>query len=149
MSDEERIASKFRRLIELREKRDETKELAETAETEYREYEAELFEEIEHGPLKGTRNIDLGPPYGTVRFTPRETKFGRVTDSERAIEWLEQHGKNASMTQVKVSKARLNEMVRERLELGQPMPDGIDWYASRGITITRPKGTKGRGLVEI
>ena len=141
-SEEERIASRFRRLVELREKRDQDKEQAETSETEYREYEAELLDEIRDSPITGTRRIDLGK-YGTVRFTPRETVYGRIVDADKAIEAFEREGLRENMTKTQISKSRLNEIVRDRLETGQPMPDGVDWYANRGFTITRPKNSAG------
>lgn len=137
MSDEERIASKFRRLVELRETRDADKTAAERSEEEYRAYESELFAELEESPIKGSRRIDLGEPYGLVVFTPRETKFGRVVDLDKALEHFEQRAMVEEMTKPKIEKRKLNEMVRDLLEQGKPMPEGIDWYANRGITISK------------
>lgn len=137
MSEEEAIASKFRRLVELREKRDETKGAADDAEEEYREYEAELFEEMSNSPIKGTRRIDLGEPYGLVVFTPRETKFGRILNLDDALDYFDQRAMTDEMTKPGIAKRKLNEMVREMLEQGKPLPPGIDWYANRGITISK------------
>jgi hypothetical protein len=137
MSDEEIIASKFRRLVELREKRDINKTAAERSEKEYRAYESELFDEIEEGPGEGTRKFDLGPPHGTVAFTPRETKFGRLLDSEAASEYFEEMDLTEEMTKPGIEKRKLNEYVRELLEQGKPMPPGVDFYVNRGITISK------------
>lgn len=138
MSDEE-TASKFRRLAELRETRDETKTAAETAEKKYRTYETELFDEILESPIKGTRRIDLGPPHGTIAFTPKETSFGRIIDADAALEYFENRGMVDEMTKPSFQKRKLNEMVRELLEQQQPMPDGIDFYTNRGITISKKR----------
>lgn len=143
MSDEDFIASKCRRLLELRDVRDETKAAADESEEEYRNCEAELYEEWEDSPLKGRRRIDLGEPYGTVAFTPTKTVFGRILDADKALEYFENHGLTGSMTKPSIAKARLNELAKERVEQGQPMPDGVDWYANRRITITRPKNSGG------
>lgn len=141
MSDEDqKTAAKFRRLVELREDRDAKKTAFDRAEEKYRDYEAELFAELEESPVKGSRRIDLGGDTGLVVFTPRETKFGRVIDMDAALAAFKERGLLDAMTTPKIAKARLNEMVRELLELGQPLPDGIDWYANRGITISK-KGT--------
>lgn len=137
MSDEEQIASKFRRLVELRTNRDERKTAAEVSEKEYRDYESDLFEEIQSGPMQGTRRIDLGEPFGLVAFTPRETTFGRIIDSEAAVEYFEEHGQTEEMTKPQIGKGKLNERVRELLEQGKPLPDGVDFYVNRGITISR------------
>lgn len=137
LTDEEKIASRFRRLVELREDRDEKKTAFDTAEESYREYEAELFDAMKSSPIKGTRRIDLGPPFGLVVFTPRETKFGRILDLDLALEHFEQRAMVESMTKPAIAKRKLNEMVREYLEQGKPMPPGIDWYPQRGITISK------------
>lgn len=140
MSDQEAVASKFRRLVELREKRDEDKATAEASEGEYREYEAELWDEVADGPIKGTLKLDLGEPYGIVRFTPRETYYGRVTDLDKALDYFETRAMTDEMTKPKIEKRKLNEMVRELLESQEgKLPDGIDFYANRGFTITRTK----------
>lgn len=141
MSDENTaaldLAAAFRRLVETREKRDQTKLAAENAEKEYRQYEAELFEEITEGPIKGTIRFDLGEPIGVVTFTPRETTYGRIIDTDAALAYFEEHEEVEQMSSRKIEKGRLNAVVRERLEQGKSMPSGIDWYANRGITISR------------
>lgn len=137
MSDQERLASRFRRLVELREKRDETKTSADSAETDYREYEAELFEELEDGPVEGTLRLDLGGSIGVVTFTPRETKFGRIVDADAAATYFEERELAKEFTKPVIEKRKLNELVRDLLEQGKPMPAGVDWYAKRGLTISR------------
>jgi hypothetical protein len=137
MSEEQVLASRFRRLVELREKRDLTKSAAESAERDYREYESEVLELMLDGPISGTMKFDLGGEHGTIAFTPRETKFGRIVDAEAALEHFEQRGEVEEMTSKQIQKRKLNELVRELLEQGKPMPDGIDFYTNRGITISR------------
>lgn len=137
MSEEEAIASKFRRLAELREKRDETKTAADNAEDDYRKYEADLYDELMESPMKGSRRFDLGPPFGTVVFTPRETKYGRIYDEDAAQEYFEQRAMMDEMTKPSIEKRKVNELVRDLLDQGQPMPPGIDFTTNRGITISR------------
>lgn len=137
MSEEDRIASKFRRLVELRETRDQTKTSADIAEEEYRRYEGELFDEIQDGPMQGTRRINLGEEFGVVAFTPRETKFGRIIDADAAVEFFAKRDMAEEMTRPKIEKRKLNELVRDYLDAGKSLPDGIDFYVNRGITISK------------
>ena len=135
--DEQAMASKFRRLIELREKRDEDKVTAEKSEKDYRKYEAELYDEIEEGPMKGSRRFDLGGTFGTVVFTPKETRFGRIIDADAAVKYFQGVSTDEEMLKQKISKGKLNEIVRERMEQGKPLPPGVDFYVNRNITISR------------
>lgn len=134
------FTAKLRRLMELREARDTSKVAAETAETEYREAESELWDELEESPITGAIKIDLGSPYGKVTFSPRETFYGRVLDTEAALDYFEQSAQIDEFTAPKIVPSRVNELVRQRIENGEPMPEGIDWYPRRYIAISRPKG---------
>lgn len=131
------LAARFRRLVEAREKRDIDKVAAEDSEKDYRAYESELFEELTDGPISGTIRLDLGDPIGVVTFTPRETTYGRIIDADAALAHFEEHGERDQMSTPKIEKKRLNALVRELLEQGKAMPPGVDWYANRGITISR------------
>ncbi len=133
------FSSKLRRLMELREDRDTSKLAAEKAEKEYRSKESELWDELDESPIKGGLKIDLGAPHGVVTFHPKETFYGRVLDADKALDYFERTGQTDEYTEPKIAKARVSELVRGRLEAGQPMPDGLDWYARRYITITRQK----------
>jgi hypothetical protein len=135
------FTTKLRRLMEAREKRDTSKAAAENAEKDYRELESELWEEIAESPVEGSIKIDLGEPYGKVTFGVRETYYGRVLDADAALEYFEQTARVDEFTQPKIVPARVNELVREKIESGEmDMPDGIDFYARRYIAISRPKG---------
>lgn len=137
----EAFTAKMRRLMEAREKRDTTKVAAESAEKEYRELESELWDEIAESPIEGSIKVDLGEPYGKVTFGVRETYYGRVLDKDLALEYFEQSARVDEFTEPKIVPARVNELVRERIENNDgKMPPGIDWYPRRYIAISRPKG---------
>lgn len=136
---------RLRRLMELRDKRDEAKKAEKKAEAEYREAEAELFEKLtdpETGDIRRIPPVDLGPPFGRVAFQARETPYGRIIPGmeAEAMEYFRARQIAEEMTEPKIKKARLNELVRERLEGDGSMPPGIDFYHNRGVTITREKG---------
>lgn len=132
--------SRLRRLMELRQKRDEAKTAAESAEKEYRQVETEVYEELAENPIQGTLKVDLGEPWGVVSFLGRETYFGRVVDKNAAYEYYEQRAMVDELTEPKFVMRRVNDEVRAALEQGASMPPGVDYYARRGVTITRQKG---------
>lgn len=133
------LTKKFRRLVELRDKRDEAKTASEKAGKEYEEYEETIFDEVSESAFKGAIKLDLGPPYGEVSFTNRETPYGRIIDADAAREYFEEHGELDELSDAKFSKSKLNEIVKERLEQQKSMPPGVDFYHKRGITISRSK----------
>lgn len=140
MLTEDDIAQ-LRRLMELREERDTKKTAAKKAEEAYQEAEMELFERLSDGPVSRLNNVDLGPPWGKVSFGARETYYGRVIKGmeDVARDYYAQHGIENVVTEPKFVMARINEEVRTRKEQGQSMPPGIDFYARRGVTVTRQK----------
>jgi len=140
MSELNEIQQKLRRVFEARQERDTTKTAAERAEKAYRRIESETWDELEEGPMRPPYKVDIGSPYGVVSFHPKETYYGRVIDAEKAIEYFEKRALVDEFTESKISKSRLNELVREKMEQGEQMPDGVDFYPRRFITITRPKG---------
>lgn len=125
--------------MEARQKRDESKTQLEADEKDYREMEAEVYEALEDNPVQGTVKVDLGEPWGVVSFGPRETYFGRVIDDDEAAEYFEQRAMMDEVSKPKFVMKRINEEVRDRIEQGMKMPPGIDYYARRGVTITRQK----------
>lgn len=125
--------------MEVRQARDEAKIASENLEKEYREMEADVYEELNENPVAGTLKVDLGDPWGVVSFLPRETFFGRIIDDEKALQYYEQRAMVEEVSSPKFVMRRINEEVRDCLEQGRELPPGLDWYARRGVTITRQK----------
>ncbi len=142
MLTQEDIAQ-LRRLMELRQERDDTEAAAKAAKQAYQEAEIELFEELSEGPVSRLNNVDLGPPWGKVSFGSRETYYGRIIKGmeEDALTYYREREMGDVVTEPKFVMKRINEEVRQRRESGEHMPPGIDWYARRGVTITRQKGS--------
>lgn len=134
----EEVKRKFRTLIALRDKRDQAKIAAKNAEQEYRDYEAALWEEMDETGVEGALKVPLGSEFGTVTFTAAETMYGRVLDEHKLVDWLHANDLIESHTDAKLSKARLNEIIRERLEAGEPLPEGADFTPTRYIKISIP-----------
>ena len=138
--------SRLRRLMELREAKDEAEKAAKTAAAAFREAEAELYEILtdpDTGDIRRIPPVDLGEPFGRVAFQARETYYGRIIPGkeQEAMEYFRERHVLDEFTEPKFAKKRLNELVRERLEDADGrMPPGVDFYPSRGVTITRQKG---------
>lgn len=137
MSELSELESKFRRFAELRDTRDYEKAAAEASERAYREYEQQLFEDVEDSALRGTIQFDFGGDLGIIRFQPRRTIYGRVIDKNAAQEAFENEAIIDEMVSPKIEARRLNEYVRDRLENGQSLPEGIDFYERQFFTISR------------
>jgi hypothetical protein len=129
----------LRRHTRLRQERDELKKAFEEAEKEYRASEDALYASLAENPIQGSVKVNLGEPYGTITFSPRETYFARIIDEDAAIEHYQQHGELDQMSNRKFAMKRVNEEVRDCLEQGKPLPPGVDYYARHGVTMTRQK----------
>lgn len=133
--------SQLRRLMELRERRDNLKVEYEAAKKDYADAEMELYERLSDGPVSRLNNVDLGEPWGKVSFGSREQYFARVIKGmeDEALEYFRQRARLDEVTEPRFTMARLNEEVRHRRETNEPMPPGIDFYARRGVTVTKEK----------
>ncbi len=131
--------AQLRRLMELRDAKDQTKLSATKASKAYADAETAVFESL--SGIKGSIKPDLGPPWGYVQFSARETHFGRVYDAAKAKAYFEEMQMTSAMSEPKFVKKRLNEIARECREHGTTPPPGIDWTTNRGVTITRQKGS--------
>ncbi|CAB4183428.1 hypothetical protein UFOVP1328_17 [uncultured Caudovirales phage] len=114
------------------------KQESDAASEEYREAEQHVLDRMEELGLK-TFTVDL-PGIGEVRFTKRKpTVYGRIVDADAAYVALDKQGRAEEMFAPKVQASRLNELVREFLEQGIPLPDGVDFYERAGVTVSRAK----------
>jgi hypothetical protein len=133
------VKGRLRRLLELREKSEQAKVAADAAKADYKAMERDVWEDIENSDLKGAIKIDLGEPYGTVTFQKRETFFARIIDAEAAEDYYRAQDSLETVSEIKFSKARLNEVVREAIDTGTPLPPGLDWTPTRYVSVTIPK----------
>jgi hypothetical protein len=129
----------LRRFMEAREEKDATEVAAKNAKEAYQDMEADLYERLADGPVSRLNNVDLGPPWGKVSFGARETFYGRVIDDEAALEYFEQRAMVEEVSHPKFTMKRINEIVRDAIEQNQSPPPGLDFYARRGVTVTRKK----------
>lgn len=139
MSDNplEEFKGSFQRLLELREDKDIKAAAADKADKEYREKEAELYEELQEAGIRGRHTFDFGGDLGTAKFQRRSTKYGRVIDKKAAARALKEMGLDEMFDDTAIRAGRLNEKVRTWLETNTELPDGVDFYERKGISISR------------
>lgn len=130
------LASRVRRLVELRADRDRTKIAADNAKRDFESYQAAFFEEYEQSPLKGSIKVDIGGDHGTVQIVPRRTQFGRVLDRDAAERYFKERAKDKEFIKEDFRMGRLHELVRECIEQKKPLPEGIDFYTKEYFTIS-------------
>lgn len=129
--------AKFRELAELREASDIAKAAEKKASKAYREAEAQLFAELEDAGITGRQSFDFGGDLGKISFQRRSTTYGRLIDKDAAIAALKEAGLDEMIFQESVREKRLNELVRDRLEAHADLPEGVDYYQRKGISISR------------
>jgi len=137
----ESLATQGRRFVDLKTKRDKLKIEYEAAEEKFRDAEAAFWQAIDASEQKSA-HFDLGPGYGEVQFTRRETVTSTVLNIEDAEAALKEMGLDEAVIKADVRKKVLNEYVRDWLKSGQPLPKGIDFHARRYLTTTKKKGKK-------
>lgn len=133
----ERLDTRGRRLVDLKDRMNAAKITAENAERAYREAEKAFWQDLadEMGNVKKFA-ADLGPGYGTIEFQRRETITSRILDEEAAAEALEELG-HGDILGRKIPKIVLNELVRDWIKSGEPLPPGVDFHARRYIAVSR------------
>ena len=143
----EEAKRKMRQLLDARDAYAEADAAAKAAKAELAEIEhdvADMFGEVdEQGErlVKGTVSINLGKPYGVVKFRLRETAYADVVDEDALMDYYENRGMLDDVaTEPRFVKKVLNNEIREILDNDGKFPPGLTYYMDRGMTITRPKG---------
>lgn len=135
MSD--RLDTRARRLVTLKDRMNETKITFEAAERAYRDEEKDFWQALkdELGNVKKF-SADLGPGFGNIELQRRETITSRILDVDEAAAALEEMGMG-DIVGKSIPKKPLNDLVRERTKSGQPLPDGVDSHVRRYIAVSR------------
>lgn len=128
---------KFRHLLELRVKKDETDAAAKRAKKNYTEYLHELYDELEEAGIRGRHEFDFGEELGTAKFTRTSTTFGTVVNKDAALAALDAEGLADVIHERSVRQGRLNELVRDRIESGSELPEGVASYDKHNISVSR------------
>lgn len=135
MSD--RLDTLARYLVTRREAYEKAKKEADRLEKTYKETQADFWETMDDQGLT-TFTADLGPGFGEIQFQKRETIRGIVKNPEKAAESLKEAGLEAELLGApKVHQKVLSEHARDWLQSGQAFPEGVDFTATRYVSVTR------------
>ena len=135
LASTEELASRVRRLVELRTAKEQAETAAKAAKKEFEEFQRDFLEEYKNSPLKGSINIEIDDET-SVRITPRETKYGRILDYDKAKKYFEERNKVDEYMRDDFRMGRIHEIVREHIEQRKPLPEGLDFYTKEYFTIT-------------
>jgi hypothetical protein len=146
ISDEAK--EQLRQLLAARDKVEELEAELKTAKEDLEEVELDVYEMFEapddegQPAIRGTITVNLGEPYGVVKFRTRKTHYADVADDDKLREYYEERGElDNVMTEPKWVKKELNSDVREILDKPDGrIPPGMTYHTKRGMTITRQKG---------
>lgn len=132
------LPSEARKLVDRRKKNDEAqKKAAETKEA--LDKQQRVVHDLLESQEMPTVTLDLGPGYGRWQLGKRSTIYGRVIDVDTAIAALKEDGYGDEMVKSELRKGALNEMIRTKLENGEPLPDGVDYSETKYVQMTRRK----------
>jgi len=76
--------------------------------------------------------VDSLKSQGT-NFVVSQTPYGSVNDRAAFIQWAEDTG-NTELLEVKERKKLINQIAREHLDDGRPLPDGMSFYVKEYIS---------------
>lgn len=131
----ERLDTRVRKFISLREKKEKTAREANRADREFKEYQAQLFAELEDEGIT-TTTVDAGAKHGKVRLQVRRTRKARVIDMDRAIEDLTDRGLAEEILKPAPRQKQLNQLIRTLQEQGEELPAGVEPTTTEYISLT-------------
>lgn len=132
----ERLEAEARKLIDLRQDYEGKRKLADKAEEKKKAQERVVYDLMSSEKQK-TSTLELGPGYGDWSVGRRETIRGRIIDTDAALEAFDNEARSDEMAKVDIRKKPLNDLVRERLQTGQPLPPGVDFVRTPYIQLSR------------
>lgn len=112
-------------LREMKLARDEAKAQYEDLDKQFKSAQAELLERMEEEGCEGTK-VD-----GT-NFVPTKTIYGQVQDRSAFVEWAQEN--EPELLEPKERKELINELVRQKLDDGEPLPPGLNFRVQEYIS---------------
>lgn len=119
------IIEDARDLRQLRNELEDADMVAKNAKICYELAQRKFFERLE---AEGCGSVKVDG----VNFVPQTTVYGQVQDREAFIEWAE--STDESLLEPRERKALVNELVREAVEQGEPLPPGLGFYTKEYVS---------------
>lgn len=119
------LTEELKELRQLRERKEDAKAEADIAKAEYDAKQAEVLERMKEEGVESMKTDG-------VLFSPGGTPYGQVQDSEAFIEWAQEQDEN--LLEQKPRKELINQLVREHLDNGAPLPPGLGFYVREFVS---------------
>lgn len=119
------LSEDARKLGSLRKRYDRATADAKIYKEEMDRAEMALFERMEHEDVGSIK-------VGTSNFVRAATTYGQVQDRSAFVTWAEENA--PELVELKERKALINEIVRQCLEDGVPLPDGLGFYLKQYVS---------------
>ncbi len=121
------IMDMTRRLLELENRYKEEKEKLSVIFEQKERLEMELYERMKDVGINQFRTVEFGLIFTSNRL------WGKITDMPVAEEWLKENGLFDEVLKLTPIKARVNEILKKKIENGEAMPPGFDYSLTRAI----------------
>jgi hypothetical protein len=126
------LTERFNHLAKLKEQARLSQAAADLDKKEMKEFEQDLYALAQSKGCFGQRTT-----HG--QFSLKATEYGTITDLEAFVEWAKEQDLEAEFLKVEEQAARVNELVRNALDTGTPLPPGVGFYTRQYISVTTPK----------
>ncbi len=103
-------------LRDLKVRRDEAKAEYSSIDKAFKAAQFKLIERMKETGCEGIKQ-------GGTNFVPAETIYGQVQDRTEFVAWAEEN--EPELLEPKERKELINELVRQKLDDGQPLPPGL------------------------
>lgn len=126
MTLEEQIAH----VAELRAAHEDAAERAKQAKANYEKAQLELWERMDG---TGVKSINIR---GTS-YAAKSTIYGTVQDKEAVRRWAVDEGNAPELFEMKPRKGLVNERVRQMIDNGEELPEGLGFYTDHYVSQTK------------
>ena len=131
MAKEITLEEKASLMMELREEKARLKfELDEVSGKE-RKAQGELLEIMENKEISSFRHKKFG------LFSAATRIWAKITDFGKAKQYFEEQGIDKEMLKLKIESGRLNQLVKEMLDEGKVLPEGIGFSPTKYISVRK------------
>lgn len=127
-----KLTERFDKLAELKQLEREAKSVYDAASQDRKDYERDLFALAQDEGCFSIRTHQ-------GQYSLKSTEYGTITDLEAFKRWVEDQNLESEFLKVEEQGARLNELVRAALEVGNELPPGVSYYTRQYISVTGNK----------
>lgn len=129
----------FRRLLEAREEVDTLEAQLKAAKENRDAIEQECHQALIESVGTSGQPVDLGPPFGKVRFNAATTTYGNILNEERLMDYLENSAQVEEYTRPALNRGELNTLARQLREQNASFPPGFDYREKKYVRVTVQK----------